>query len=102
MSNLVWAVDFQFDTDERGCPITICSIPDEHACECSGGLGERSIIADRPTAHLETLVAARGASAVLLNDNGYEFIRDVMADWAGTRTGTFYIPPGADVDRSVP
>ena len=28
--NVVWAVDFQFDADEQGRPIKICSIVDEH------------------------------------------------------------------------
>ncbi|WP_094394097.1 IS3-like element ISAar43 family transposase [Kocuria varians] len=93
--NLVWAVDFQFDTDEQGRPIKICSIVDEHTRECIGGLVERSITADRLTAHLEDLVAVRGAPAVLRSDNGPEFISDAMADWAGTRTGLFYIPPGS-------
>ncbi|MEX5268737.1 IS3-like element ISAar43 family transposase [Kocuria sp. CPCC 204721] len=93
--NLVWAVDFQFDADEQGRPIKICSIVDEHTRECIGGLVERSITADRLTAHLEDLVAVRGAPAVLRSDNGPEFISDAMADWAGTRTGLFYIPPGS-------
>ncbi|MBB2957775.1 transposase InsO family protein [Pseudoclavibacter helvolus] len=93
--NLVWAVDFQFDADEQGRPIKICSIVDEHTRECIGGLVERSITADRLTAHLEDLVAVRGAPAVLRSDNGHEFISDAMADWAGTRTGLFYIPPGS-------
>ncbi|MFJ8344453.1 IS3 family transposase [Micrococcus luteus] len=93
--NVVWAVDFQFDADEHGRPIKICSIVDEHTRECIGGLVERSITADRLTAHLEDLVAARGAPAVLRSDNGPEFISDAMADWAGTRTGLFYIPPGS-------
>ena len=93
--NVVWAVDFQFDADEQGRPIKICSIVDEHTRECIGGLTERSITADRLTAHLEDLVAVRGAPAVLRSDNGPEFISDVMADWAGTRTGLFYIPPGS-------
>lgn len=93
--NLVWAVDFQFDADEQGRPIKICSIVDEHTRECSGGLTERSITADRLTTHLEELVAVRGAPAVLRPDNGPEFISDAMADWAGTRTGLFYIPPGS-------
>ncbi len=59
--NVVWAVDFQFDADEHGRLIKICSIVDEHTRECIGGLVERSITADRLTAHLEDLVAARGA-----------------------------------------
>ena len=85
--NVVWAVDFQFDADEHGRPIKICSIVDEHTRECIGGLVERSITADRLTAHLEDLVAARGAPAVLRSDNGPEFISEAVADWAGTRTG---------------
>ena len=32
---------------------------------------------------------------MLRSDNGPEFISDAMADWAGTRTGLFYIPPGS-------
>ncbi|MGC5049503.1 IS3 family transposase [Micrococcus porci] len=93
--NVVWSVDFQFDADEHGRPIKICSIVDEHTRECIGGLVERSITADRLTAHLEDLVAARGAPAVLRSDNGPEFISEAMADWAGTRTGLSYIPPGS-------
>ncbi|QRO88605.1 IS3 family transposase [Kytococcus sedentarius] len=93
--NVVWAADFQFDADEHGRPIKICSIVDEHTRECIGGLVERSITADRLTAHLEDLVAARGAPAVLRSDNGPEFISEAMADWAGTRTGLSYIPPGS-------
>ncbi|WP_115166265.1 IS3 family transposase [Micrococcus luteus] len=93
--NVVWAVDFQFDADEHGRPIKICSIVDEHTRECIGDLVERSITADRLTAHLGDLVAARGAPAVLRSDNGPEFISEAMADWAGTRTGLSYIPPGS-------
>ncbi len=93
--NVVWAVDFQFDADEQGRPIKICSIVDEHTRECIGGLTERSITADRLTAHLDDLVAVRGAPAVLRSDNGPEFISEAMADWAGTRTGLSYIPPGS-------
>ncbi|WP_373271569.1 integrase core domain-containing protein, partial [Micrococcus luteus] len=29
------------------------------------------------------------------SDNGPEFISEAMADWAGTRTGLSYIPPGS-------
>lgn len=93
--NVVWAVDFQFDADEQGRPIKICSIVDEHTRECIGGIVDRSITADKLTAHLEDLVAVRGTPAVLRSDNGPEFISDAMGDWAGTRTGLSYIPPGS-------
>lgn len=60
---VVWAVDFQFDSDERGPPIKICSIVDEHTRECIGGLTEHSITAGKLTAHLEELVTARCSSS---------------------------------------
>lgn len=91
----MWAVDFQFDSDERGRPIKICSIVDEHTRECIGGLVDRSITATKLTCHLEALVAVRGASATLHCDNGPELISEAMAHWAGTRTGLSYIPPGS-------
>lgn len=31
---------------------------------------------------------------VLRSDNGPEFISDAVTEWAGTRTGLSYIPPG--------
>lgn len=50
---VVWAVDFQFDVDEQGKAIKICSIIDEHTRESIGGLVERSITANRLISHLE-------------------------------------------------
>lgn len=91
---VVWAVDFQFDVDERGKSIKICSIVDEHTRVCIGGLVERSITADRFIAHLEELVAEYGSPMVLRCDNGPEFISETLADWAGTKTGLSFIPPG--------
>lgn len=93
--NVVWAVDFQFDSCESGRAIKIVSIVDEHTRESIGGLVERSITADRLVAHLEDLVAIHGAPSVLRSDNGPEFISNTLAAWAGTRTGLFYIPPGS-------
>ena len=59
------------------------------------GLVERSITADRLTDHLDDLVKLHGPPAVLRSDNGPEFISQAIADWAGTRTGLSYIPPGS-------
>ena len=91
---MVWAVDIQFDVDERGKAIKNCSIVDEHTRVCLGGLVERSITAERFTSHLDELVAKHGAPLVLRSDNGPEFISQAVSDWAGTRTGLSYIPPG--------
>ncbi len=87
-------VDFQFDVNERGKVIKICSIVDERTKVCLGGLVERSITAERFITHLKELVAEHGAPMVLRSDNGPEFISDTVAAWAGTRTGLSYVPPG--------
>ena len=63
-----WAVDFPFDA---GRPIKICSIVDEHTRECLGGIVDRSITAEKVTAHLEGAAAERGPPMVLRSDNGY-------------------------------
>lgn len=56
---------FQFDVDERGKVIKICSIVDEHTRVCLGVLVERSITAERFISHLDEPVAEYGASLVL-------------------------------------
>lgn len=93
--NVVWAVDFQFDADEYGREIETLSIVDEHTLECTGGLVDRSITADRVAAQLNDLVAVRDAPAVLRSDNGPEFISVAMSDWAVSRTGLSCILPGS-------
>lgn len=92
--NTVWALDFQFDADERGRAIKVLTIVDEHTRECLGGLVERSITAEALIDHLDALIAQRGRPAVLRSDNGPEFVSAALAEWAGTSTGLSYIPPG--------
>src|SRR6218665_1438255 len=58
-----------------------------------GGLVEHSTTADRLTDHPEELVTQHGAPTVLRSNNEPEFIFEVIADWADTHTGLFYIPP---------
>jgi putative transposase len=41
--NMVWAIDFQFDSTTDGRPVKILSVVDEHSREFLGGLVERSI-----------------------------------------------------------
>jgi hypothetical protein len=92
--NMVWAVDFQFDSTSDGRPIKIVSIIDEHTRECLGGLVDRSITAVVLIDELDRLAADRGYPAVLRCDNGPELACDAMADWAGERVGLAFIPPG--------
>ena len=93
--NVVWAIDFQYDSTTDGRPIKILSAVDEHTRECLGGLVERSVTAERLANELDVIVADRGvAPRVLRLDNGPEMIAAALAEWAGTRTGMLFIPPG--------
>lgn len=88
-------MDFQFDSDENGRAIKICSIVDEHTRECIGGLVERSITGDKLTDHLEHLVTKPAAPKVLRSDNSPAFISQAVAKWAKDRVGLAFIPPGS-------
>ena len=94
--NMVWAIDFQFDSTTDGRPVKILSVVDEHTRECLGGLVERSITGEVLATELNQITATRGGGgpAVLRLDNGPEMIAAALAEWAGTRTGMLFIPPG--------
>ena len=94
--NMVWAIDFQFDSTTDGRPVKILSVVDEHTRECLGGLVERSITGEVLATELNRITATRGGGgpAVLRLDNGPEMIAAALAEWAGTRTGMLFIPPG--------
>jgi hypothetical protein len=56
---------------------------------------ERSITAEKLAAELNRIAVTRGvAPAVLRLGNGPEMIAAALAEWAGTRTGMLFIPPG--------
>ena len=61
-----------------------------------GGLVERSITGEVLATELNRITATRGGGgpAVLRLDNGPEMIAAALAEWAGTRTGMLFIPPG--------
>ncbi len=94
--NMVWAIDFQFDSTTDGRPVKILPVVDEHTRECLGGLVERSITGEVLATELNRITATRGGGgpAVLRLDNGPEMIAAALAEWAGTRTGMLFIPPG--------
>jgi transposase InsO family protein len=82
--NMVWPVDFQFDSTSNGRPVKIASIVDEHTRECLGGLVARSITADILINELDRIAAVRGYPKVLRSDNGPELACAAMADWPTT------------------
>ena len=69
--NVVWALDFQFDSTIDGKAIKMASMIDEHTRESLLHLVERSITAERLVAQLEgVFVAVGGPPRVLRMDNG--------------------------------
>ncbi len=58
--NVVWALDFQFDSTVDGRAVKIASMVDEHTRESLLHLVERSITGEKLVAELERVFAARG------------------------------------------
>jgi putative transposase len=93
--NVVWAIDFQFDSTVDGKAIKIASMVDEHTRMSLLNIVERSITAERLVAELtKVFAAAGGPPKVLRMDNGPEFISQALQDVREGQVGTSYIPPG--------
>jgi putative transposase len=83
--NVVWAIDFQFDSTVDGKAVKIASAIDEHTRVSLLHVIERSITAERLVAELEGVFAAAGGSPrVLRMDNGHAHTRSGCADTAST------------------
>jgi putative transposase len=93
--NVVWAIDFQFDSTIDGKAIKIASMLDEHTRVSLLNLVERSITAQRLVAELEKVFATAGGRPMVLRmDNGPEFISQVLQRFCAGKVGMCYIPPG--------
>jgi putative transposase len=93
--NVVWAIDFQFDSTTDGKAIKIASMIDEHTRESLLNIVERSITAERLVAELEAAFAAAGGPPkVLRMDNGPELVSQALQRFCEDKTGIVYIPPG--------
>ena len=83
--NVVWAIDFQFDSTTDGKAIKIASMIDEHTRESLLNIVERSITGERLVEELEKVFAAAGGPPkVLRMDNGPEMISQALqqfCDW---------------------
>ena len=77
--NVVWAIDFQFDSTIDGKAIKIASMIDEHTRESLLNVVERSITAERLVVELEeAFAAAGGPPKVLRMDNGPELVSQAL------------------------
>jgi putative transposase len=93
--NVVWAVDFQFDSTIDGKAIKTASVIDEHTRVSLLHLVERSITAERPVAELEAVFAAAGGPPqVLRMNNGPELVSQALQRFCDGKVGMCYIPPG--------
>ncbi len=92
--NVVWAIDFQFDSTIDGKAIKTASVIDEHTRESLLHMVERSITAERLVTELDTVFAAAGGPPkVLRMDYGPEFISQALQQFCDGKVGTSYIPP---------
>jgi putative transposase len=93
--NVVWAIDFQFDSTTDGKAIKIASMIDEHTRCSLLNVVERSITAERLVTESEAAFAAAGGPPkVLRMDNGPELVSQALQRFCKNSTGTVYIPPG--------
>src|SRR6478672_3247620 len=73
--NVVWAIDFQFDSTVDGKAIKIASMIDEHTRESLLHVVERSITAEHLVTELEAVFAAAGGPPkVLRMDNAQSWV----------------------------
>jgi len=93
--NVVWAIDFQFDSTIDGKAIKIASMIDEHTRESLLNLVERSITGEDLVDELEKVFAAAGGPPKVLRlDNGPEMISQALQQFCNGKAGMSYIPPG--------
>jgi transposase InsO family protein len=98
--NVVWAIDFQFDSTIDGKAIKIASMIDEHTRLSLLHVVERSITGERLVFELEkAFAAAGGPPKVLRMDNGPEMVSAALQRFCENKTGMVYIPPGCPWDN---
>ena len=93
--NVLWAMDFQFDSTVDGKAFKIASMIDEHSRLSLMNIVERSIPAQRLVEEIgKTFALWGGPPLVLRMDNGLEFISSALQQFCANRVGISYIPPG--------
>jgi len=94
--NVIWAMDFQFDTTADGRILKMLNVIDEFTREALAIEVDRSIDADGVVNALDRLVLARGAPHYVRFDNGPEFVANVVSDWCRFNSaGSLFIDPGS-------
>jgi putative transposase len=95
-TNVLWALDFQFDQTDDGRPLKLLNVIDEYTRECPAIRVGRSLNADDVVDTLERIAAVRGFPVYLRMDNGPEFVAAAVKDWCRfNSTHTIFIEPGS-------
>ncbi len=93
--NVLWALDFQFDTTVDGRTLKMLNVIDDFTRECHAIDVHRTIDADDVINVLDRLAAEHGFPVYLRFDNGGEFIAQAVADWCRFNSvNTIFIDPG--------
>ena len=95
--NVLWALDFQFDTTVDGRTLKLLNVVDEFTRECPAIVVDRSINADRVVATLDRIACERGGPPAYVRfDNGPEFIAYAVRDWCRfNAVDSVFIDPGS-------
>ncbi|MBS4730541.1 IS3 family transposase [Mycobacterium sp. SM1] len=94
--NVIWAMDFQFDTTADGRTLKMLNVIDEFTREALAIEVDRAIDADGVVDVLDRLALQRGAPCYVRFDNGPEFIAHAVNDWCRFNgTGSLFIDPGS-------
>ncbi|MGB3285705.1 MULTISPECIES: IS3 family transposase [Mycolicibacter] len=94
--NVIWAMDFQFDTTADGRTLKMLNVIDEFTREALAIHVDRAINADGVVDVLDRLALMHGAPHYVRFDNGPEFIAHAVNDWCRFNgTGSLFIDPGS-------
>ena len=94
--NVIWAMDFQFDTTADGRTLKMLNVIDEFTREALAIEVDRSIDADGVVDVLDRLALIHGAPHYVRFDNGPEFVAHAVSDWCRFNSaGSLFIDPGS-------
>ncbi len=94
--NVIWAMDFQFDTTADGRTLKMLNVIDEFTREAIAIEVDRAIDADGVVNVLDRLALQRGAPHYVRFDNGPEFVAHAVSDWCRFNSaGSLFIDPGS-------
>ncbi len=95
-----WSMDFVRDTTGEGRPFRVWTLVDDATRECPLLVVDRSLPAPRVVEALDALLLVRRCPAVIVCDNGPEFVSQALDQWASTHGVTLdFIRPGHPVEN---